>query len=95
MEMSINLFFSLRRFVSLNTNIDCNSKDVIYLINDKVCKLSNVGCTTDSLKTRFSNHKSHIKFKKRTCEVSKHFSDCETLHDLDKASNKAFIKKPN
>ena len=75
---------------SVNANIDCSSKEVIYLINDKVCKLSNVGCTTDSLKTRFSNHKSHIKFKKRTCEVSKHFSDCETLHDLDKSSNKAY-----
>ena len=75
---------------SVNKNIDCYSKDVIYLIYNKVCKLSNVGCTTDSLKTRFSNHKSHIKFKKRTCEVSKHFSGCETLHDLDKSSNKAY-----
>ena len=75
---------------SVNLDMDCNSKDVIYLINDKICRLSNVGCTTDSLKTRFSNHKSHIKYNKRTCELSKHFSDCGVLHNLDKSSNKAY-----
>ena len=75
---------------SVNLDVDCNSKDVIYLINDKICRLSNVGCTTDITKIRFSNHKSHIKLNKRTCEISKHFSDCEVLHNLDKSSNNAY-----
>ena len=53
--------------------IDCNSR--IYISNDNVCKISSVGYTADNMKTRFTNHKSHIKYNKRLCEVLKHFSD--------------------
>ena len=38
---------------------------------------------------RFSNHKSHIKSSKRTCEVSKHFSE-NSLHILDRSSTKNY-----
>ena len=55
--------------------IDCNSRNVIYISNDNVCKISSVGYTADNMKTRFTNHKSHIKYNKRLCEVLKHFSD--------------------
>ena len=37
------------------------------------------------MKTQFTNHKSHIKYNKRVCEVSKHFSDNLILHILDKS----------
>ena len=70
--------------------IDCNSCNVIYLINDNVCRISYTGCTVDSLKTRFSNHKSHIKNIKHTCELSKHFINNPVIHELDKTSFKAF-----
>ena len=60
--------------------IYCNSINVIYIINDNVCKISSVGYTADNMKTRITNHKSHIKYNKRLCEVSKHFSD--NLHTL-------------
>ena len=51
-----------------------------------MCKVSSVGCTADALKVRFRNHKSHIKYNKRLCEVSKHFADNQILHVLDKSS---------
>ena len=38
------------------------------------------------MKTRFTNHKRHIKYNKRLCELSKHFSDNLILHTLDKSS---------
>ena len=38
------------------------------------------------MKTRFANHKSHIKFNKRLCEVSKHIADNLILHELDQSS---------
>ena len=66
--------------------IDCNSRNVIYNINDNVCKISSVGYTADNMKTRFTNHKSHIKYNKRLYEVSKHFSDNLILHTLHKSS---------
>ena len=68
--------------------IDCNSRNVIYIINDNVCKISSEGYTADNMKTRFTYHKSHIKYNKRLCEVSKHFSDNLILHTLDKSSHR-------
>ena len=60
---------------------------MIYAINDNICKVSSVGYTADNMKTRFTNHKSHIKYNKRNCEVSKHFADNLNLHKLDKSSH--------
>ena len=39
------------------------------------------------MKTRFTNHKSHIKYNKRLCEVSKHFLDNLILHTLANSSH--------
>ena len=66
--------------------------NVIYIINDKVCKLSSVGYTMDKTKVRFPNHKSHIIYNKRLCEVSKHFADHFVWHDLDKLSQSSYNK---
>ena len=38
------------------------------------------------MKTRFANHKSHIKFNKRLCELSKHIADNLILHEPDESS---------
>ena len=38
------------------------------------------------MKTRFTDHKSNIKYNKRLCEVSTHFADNLILHTLDKSS---------
>ena len=55
-----------------------------------MCNSSSIGCTADALKVRFRNHKSHIKAFKRLCEVSKHFSDNTSVHNLDRSSCKSF-----
>ena len=62
----------------------------MYIINDLNCKMSSVGCTSDSMKVRFRNHKSHIKTQRRTCEVSSHFTDNQALHHLDKTTTKSY-----
>ena len=72
--------------------IDCNTRNIIYIINDNICKISSVGYTADTMKTRFTNHKSHIKFNKRLCEVSKHMADNLILHELDKTSQSNYDK---
>ena len=70
--------------------IDCDTENVIYLINDLTCNLSSIGCTADSMKVRFRNHKSHIKHARRTCEVSIHFSENQGVHTIDKSTYKAY-----
>ena len=72
--------------------IDCETENVIYMINDIICKRSYVGCTTTSTRLRFSNHKSHLKKLRRTCELSGHFSMNQFIHKLDRQpkTNKEF-----
>ena len=77
---------------TINQNLDCDSKNVVYIINDLVCKRSSVGCTSDSMKVCFRNHKSHIKTQRRTCKVSTHFFDSESVHNLDKSSTKSYTE---
>ena len=47
---NLNLFLVFRR--------DCDSKNVIYLVSCKKCRLQYVGSTTTDLRIRFRNHKS-------------------------------------
>ena len=75
-----NRSFTIRQYV------DCSVLNVIYLVNDNLCKLSNVGCTTNSMKDRWSTHKSHIKKGIRSCELASHVIDHPQQHVLDKAS---------
>ena len=59
------------------------------MIRDKVCKdVFYVGYTEGNMKTRWSNHKSHIKMNKKTCEIATHFSRLSnSVHKLNKASH--------
>ena len=56
----------------IRQNITCNTKNVIYLIECILHQCSNVGYTTNNMKMRFSNNKSHIKKKNATCEICTH-----------------------
>ncbi len=82
--------FHTNSVFNINQNLDCDSKNVIYIINDIKCKISSVGCTSDSMKVRFRNHKSHIKTRRRTCEVSCHMIDNEVLHKLERQDAKSY-----
>ena len=70
--------------------LDCNTMNVVYVINDKVCQVSYTGCTADCGCGRFPNHKCHIKMGRKSCELSTHFIDNPLLHPLDKSSCASF-----
>ena len=40
--------------------LNCNSKNVVYLITCKKCGIQYVGSTTTAFRTRFNNHKSRV-----------------------------------
>ena len=65
------------------------------MITDKICRnVFYVGCTHDSMKVRWANHKSHIKAGKKTCEIASHFTRlANTTHKLDKGNQKQFTSQ--
>ena len=46
------------KFVIRKGPIDCDSRNVVYLITCKVCKIQNVGSTKTMSRERFKNYKS-------------------------------------
>ncbi|KAL5258256.1 hypothetical protein ACHWQZ_G013033 [Mnemiopsis leidyi] len=54
--------------VSILGRIDCNTVGVCYLVNDKVCRRSSVGSTINNFKSRWQNHKSHIRKSVRSSD---------------------------
>ena len=68
--------------VNISSRITCDTPGVCYLINDKICRRSSVGSTLYEFKTRWRNHKSHIRKDRKTCEISKHFNS--EFHNLIK-----------
>ena len=61
---------------TIRQNINCRSKNVIYLVNCKMCRMQGVGKSED-FKTRISNYISHIIQSKATCSIVKHFIEME------------------
>ena len=45
---------------SINYDLNCNSRNVIYLITCSKCKIQYFGSTTTAFRTRFNNHKSRV-----------------------------------
>lgn len=79
----------------IKSRIDCNSKGVIYLINDKKCKdIFYLGYTDDTIKVRWANHKSHIKNCHKTCEIASHFiATANGVHKLDKSNQAVYTSQ--
>ena len=65
---------------AIRPKLTCDSKNVIYLISCKKCRLQYIGSTTTEFKVRFRNHKSSMITNKKTCEVAVHFNN--TPHSL-------------
>ena len=53
---------------TIRQNIDCRSRNVIYFVNCKKCRMQGVGKSED-FKTRISNYISHIIQSKATCGI--------------------------
>ena len=61
-----------KEILKINKSLTCNSKNVIYVLTDKVCNKQCVGSALD-MKKRLGNYKSHIKLHKVTCNVVQHW----------------------
>lgn len=77
--------FNNKRFVAINSSkvkLDCNTKNIIYLITCDTCKIQYVGETGNTLKTRFYCHSYNINNpNKATCRLlADHFNNgkCKT-----------------
>lgn len=58
----------------LRKNLDCSSRNVVYVAECKNCKMQGVGSTT-AWKPRLRNYKSHINNGHDTCRIVKHFRE--------------------
>ena len=72
----------------ITKKLNCQSVNLIYLMECNTCKQSYVGYTTSNLPKRFSNHKSHIKKGIRSCKLVNHFIDVD--HSLDFSTTESF-----
>ena len=71
--------FSTNEVFAINDLLHCNSKNVIYCINDVKCNLQNVGSSSD-FKKRFRNYKAHIKSGNSGCNLYRHWNSPEVNH---------------
>ena len=67
----------------INYQLDCNSRNVVYLISCKVCGLQYVGSTTTEFRLRFNNHKSRLKTHARMSAADRDSDDCVYRHFYD------------
>ena len=65
---------------AINRGLDCNSRNVVYLINCKVCGFQYVGSTTTKFRLRFNNHKSRLRAHSRMLAVDKESDDLVYRH---------------
>ena len=66
----------------INTYMNCNSSNIIYLITCSKCKIQYVGETNRKLKDRLNDHKSNIRTNKETA-IAIHFrSALHNIHHL-------------
>ena len=79
----------------IKAHINCNTKNIIYLILDLKCPdIFYVGYTTDCMAVRWRNHKSHIKSNIKSCELAHHFIQfSDTTHKLDKSTQSIYTEQ--
>lgn len=65
---------------TINRSLDCNSRNIVYLISCKVCGFQYVGSTTTKFRLRFNNHKSRLRAHSRTSAVNKESDDLIYKH---------------
>ena len=60
--------------MDINRNVNCQIKNLIYLISCKNCQTQYVGETARSLQSRISEHLGYIKNQKLTKATGEHFN---------------------
>ena len=69
---------------SINNQITCTTKGVIYLIKDICCKRSYTGSTITDMRTRWANYKNHIKTGYKACELANHVVQSTLSHPINR-----------
>ena len=59
------------------TNVNCNSNNLVYCLECKVCRIKYVGQTKNTIKQRFQQHFYLISKKSQAHYVSKHFNGAD------------------
>ena len=77
--------------ITVKSNGNCKSEDVIYAARCKICDLIYVGETKDSLKKRFSGHRSDSKNRPENCDLPEHIH--EHGHDFEKDIEVSILKQ--
>ena len=65
----------------IKQHLDCNVRNVIYLITCNTCQKQYVGSTTN-FKSRFTLYKSDIKLLKKSCTCIQHFGKIHSWSDF-------------
>lgn len=71
---------STKQNLEIMGNLNCNSSNIIYLIECNFCKKQYIGESKRSLRSRFNNHRQDIQnYQKRPTTISSHFNQggCE------------------
>ena len=66
---------------TIKQHLDCNVRNVIYLITCNACQKQYVGSTTN-FKPRFNLYKSDIKYAKKSCSCVQHFGKVHSWSDF-------------
>ena len=63
--------------------LNCKSKNVIYKLDDILCKRTSVGGSNIGMSSRWKNHKSHIYKGLKSCDITCHFAsdNCNILRN--------------
>ena len=73
-----------KRSHKMRQNVNCNSRNVIYLVTCRQCYMQGVG-ETENFKKRTSNYRSCINNGRITCNIDRHFVEGEdhSIADFD------------
>ena len=89
-ETNLATSFNTTKSFPIKGTVTCQSNYVIYQIRDIVCEIDYVGYSSN-IKSRWANHKSHIKKNIKSCELSTHINlKAPGKHQLDRDCQKNY-----
>ena len=68
---------------TIDKRIDCKTTGIIYLIKDLVCNKSKEGSFITDMRTRWANHKHHIKIAWKASNLAMHVKNHPLSHTMN------------
>jgi len=60
--------------VEINTEVNCQTKEIVYSITCKKCSVQYIGTSKKSLQDRFANHRGYVANKDFSQATGRHFN---------------------